>query len=74
METRLLGRATFDRAGGRFTDFALLAVGTRRGQSRAPYIGNDTGSGEIGFAFVPAEDTPADRVAPAFFPAYGWFR
>jgi hypothetical protein len=73
VSTRLLGSATYDRAARRFTAFELLAVGERRGGMRAPYVRNATGPGTIGFAFVLADPTsPVDRVAPAYFAAYGW--
>jgi hypothetical protein len=69
---RLLGRATFDLAEGRFTRFSLLAVGMRRGATQYNGRADDPGPAPQGVAFTLAGDTPADRVAPAAPWAYGW--
>jgi hypothetical protein len=74
VELQWLGRATWGPSKNAFTAWEMVAVGTRRGSLRAPYIRNDTGSGPIGFAFVLASDSPIDRIAPTWFPGYGWGR
>lgn len=73
IQTRVLGKATFDTKLEKFIAFEMVAVGPRKGiVFRAPYIRNETGSGNIGFAFLLGGDSPADRVAPSHFAGYGW--
>jgi len=66
LEMRLLGRATFDRARGRFRTFELVAVGTRWGGTRLNGRRGDAGAAPIGIVFTLAGDGPCERVAPAF--------
>ena len=56
------------------TAFNLVATGQRwnRGRLLSPF--DNAGPGAFGIAFTLAADTPADRVAPAYFGAYGWGR
>ncbi|MFO0876170.1 MAG: hypothetical protein U0840_02265 [Gemmataceae bacterium] len=72
IDLRLLGRATFDPRTNRFTSFELFATGTRTGRQPQSYIRDEAGRGEIGFAFILAGDSKADKVAPSYFGAYGW--
>jgi hypothetical protein len=66
LEMRLLGKATFDLAKGRFLTFELVAVGSRWGSTRLNGRRGDTDPAPIGILFTLAEDTPCERVAPAF--------
>ena len=72
MQTRLAGRATFDRKTGRFTSFELAAVGTRWGQTRYNFRQDDLDEAPIAFAIVLDEDDEGRRVAPAEMGSYGW--
>jgi hypothetical protein len=66
LEMRLLGKATFDLARGRFRTFELVAVGSRWGGTRLNGRRWDTDAAPIGILFTLAEDSPCERVAPAF--------
>ena len=72
METKLLGKATFDLAGGRFVAFEMVAVASRWGATRYNAREDDPGPAPMGVLFVLAGDSPAERVAPAFLHSYGW--
>jgi hypothetical protein len=63
---RLLGKATFDLARGRFRAFELVAVGSRWGGTRFNGRRGDTDAAPIGILFTLAADSPCERVAPAF--------
>lgn len=68
---RILGRATWDAARGRFTSFELVAVG-RRTSARRDSGGAERTDGGMGVAFRMADpEHPSDRVAPTFYAAYG---
>ena len=67
LEMRLLGKATFDLAKGRFLTFELVAVGTRWGATELNVRWGDTGAAPIGILFTLAADSPCERVAPAFY-------
>jgi hypothetical protein len=69
LQARLLGKASFDRAQGRFLRFELLAVGTRWGGRST-----DMKPSPIGFFFTIAGTGPAERLPPAQFWKYGWNR
>jgi hypothetical protein len=73
-EAKLLGRAVYDPASGRFTLFELVAVGSRWGALRHSerILFDDLDPAPLGFACVLAGDTPAERLAPLFLDAYGW--
>jgi hypothetical protein len=66
LEMRLLGKATFDRAKGRFLTFELVAVGSRWGGTRYNGRRGDADAAPIGILFTLAGDGPCERVAPAF--------
>jgi hypothetical protein len=66
LDMRLLGKATYDRARGRFRTFELVAVGTRWGGTRLNGRRGDEGAAPIGILFTLAGDGPCERVAPAF--------
>lgn len=68
MEVRILGRATWDQ--GRFTSFEVVVVGERWGRSNARR--EDSGRRGVGYVYQLAGDRTVDRVAPAYFGAYGW--
>ena len=66
LDMRLLGKAMFDRATGRFRTFELVAVGSRWGSTQLNGRRGDTDAAPIGILFTLAEDSPCERVAPAF--------
>jgi hypothetical protein len=66
LDMRLLGKATFDLAKGRFLTFELVAVGSRWGRTQLNGRRGDTDAAPIGILFTLAADTPCERVAPAF--------
>jgi hypothetical protein len=66
LDMRLLGKATFDVAKGRFLTFELVAVGSRWGGTRYNVRWRDTDAAPIGILFTLAEDSACERVAPAF--------
>ena len=68
MRTRLLGRATFDAAAGRFTAFQLVAIGTRTGSTSNSGRGKNPKPTAIGFVFTLAR--PGVRVPPTFIYFY----
>lgn len=71
--TQMRGSARFDFKTGRFTEFELVAVGVRWGQTDFNFRENDHGPAGIAFVFRLAErDDPQARVAPAFLWEYGW--
>jgi hypothetical protein len=65
---KLLGKATFDPAKGRFTAFDLAAVGTRWGGTQYNRRENDLGPGPMGVVITLSDEK--DRVAPACFWSY----
>ena len=71
-ETGILGRAVYDCEKQRFTSFEMLALGTRWGGSQYNQRQDDLDPAPIGTLFLLAGDSPAERVAPAFFRQYGW--
>jgi hypothetical protein len=66
LDMRLLGKATFDLAKGRFLTFELVAVGSRWGRTQLNGRRGDTDPAPIGVLFTLATDSPCERVAPAF--------
>lgn len=68
----LEGTAVFDPEKGRFTDFDLVAVGTRAGGTQFNARGDDLGEAPIGFSITLAK--PQDRIAPTWIQDYGWAR
>jgi hypothetical protein len=66
LDMRLLGKATFDLAKGRFLTFELVAVGSRWGHTQLNGRRGDTDAAPIGILFTLAKDSPCERVAPAF--------
>jgi hypothetical protein len=73
LDMQLLGKATFDLAKGRFLTFDLVAIGSRWGGTRYNGRRRDTDPAPMGILFNLADDTPCERVAPAFsdHPMYG---
>lgn len=69
VEAALLGRARYDLAAGRFTEFTLAGVGRRWGSGWLNGRDADD-AGPIGWLFTLSPDTPAERVAPAFVDLY----
>lgn len=67
LEMRLLGKATFDLLRGRFRTFELVAVGSRWGATQLNGRRGDTDAAPIGILFTLAEDSPCERLAPAFY-------
>jgi hypothetical protein len=70
----LRGRATWDRAAGRFVAFEMVAVGSRWGATQYNGRHDDLGPAPLGVAFTLAGDDPSDRVPPASMWEYGWGR
>jgi hypothetical protein len=66
LDMQLLGKATFDLAKGRFLTFDMVAIGSRWGGTRYNGRRRDADPAPIGILFGLAEDTPCERVAPAF--------
>jgi hypothetical protein len=66
LDMRLLGKATYDRAEGRFRAFELVALGSRWGGTRLNGRRRDPDPAPIGILFTLAGDGPCERVAPAF--------
>src|SRR5262245_11020180 len=71
IETRLLGKATYDRSRERFTRFELVALGTRW-HDKGDFPLFDPGPAPTGFLFTLAGDGPTERLAPSGFYKYGW--
>jgi hypothetical protein len=63
---RLLGKAMFDLAKGRYRTFELVAVGSRWGGTQLNGRRGDTDAAPIGILFTLAADGRCERVAPAF--------
>ena len=66
-----MGSATFDLRKERFTEFEIVAIGSRWGYTR--FNGRRRGQSEkspVGFVFQLAESN-APRIAPAFIYQYG---
>jgi len=63
---RLLGKATFDLAKGRFLTFEPMALASRWGGTQLNGRRGDTDAAPIGMLFTRAADSPCERVAPAF--------
>ncbi len=70
MATQLLGYASYDLGLEAFTAFEMIAVGRRRGYTQNNDRIRGPQEGTIGFVFTLAEDTPAERVPPAFIDIY----
>jgi hypothetical protein len=66
LDMRLLGNATYDLTKERFLTFELVALGSRWGGTRLNGRWRDTDAAPIGILFTLAEDSPCQRVAPAF--------
>lgn len=71
-ETKILGHAVYELGARKFTAFEMLALGTRWGGSQYNQRRDDLNPAPIGTLFALAGDTAVERVAPAFFRAYGW--
>ena len=69
VKTELKGTASFDLMDSRFTEFELVAVGTRWGYTRFNGRRRDPDESRIGFVFRLA-DPAAPRIAPAFVHQY----
>jgi hypothetical protein len=72
VKTSMLGFATLDRASGRFTEFRLIAAGTRFGGAFVGREPDDWSEHPIGFSFELGGFEPAERVAPEFPERYLW--
>jgi hypothetical protein len=72
MDLKLFGTAEFDTAKGEFVAFDVVALGTRFGATQYNGRHDDLEPAPIGFHLGLAGDTPAERVAPAFYWEYGW--
>lgn len=72
MELQLLGHARYDRRQEKFVSFEVVAVGTRWGGTQYNGRASDLNPSAYGALLTLAGDTPAERVAPEHFYAYGW--
>jgi len=73
IDAKMLGFASYDVSLARFIKFEAVAMGTRWGGTRFNGRYDDPGPSPLGWAFVLAGNTPADRIAPAhLWDAYGW--
>lgn len=66
LDMRLLANATFDLKKERFRTFEMVAVGPRWGGTQLNGRWRDADAAPIGLVFTLAEDTPCQRIAPAF--------
>lgn len=66
LDMRLLANATFDRKKERFLTFEMVAVGPRWGGTQLNGRWRDADRAPIGIVFTLAEDSPCQRIAPAF--------
>ena len=73
-EATLLGKARFDLAAGRFTEFELVASGDRWGATQYNGRTDDPGPAPMGFVLTLDIADPPLPVAPAQIGAYGWRR
>lgn len=69
VKAQLLGNATFDLAKERFSEFDLVAIGSRWGYTRFNGRRRDPNIGRVGFVFRLAEPNQP-RIAPAFIHQY----
>lgn len=74
MSLELKGNARFDVAAGKFTQFDMLALGTRFGGTQYNGRHGDLDPVPIGFALGLAGAKASERVAPSYFYAYRWPR
>lgn len=65
LDMRLLGKASYDLNKSRFVTFELVALGTRWGGTQLNGRWGDN-EAPIGILFALADDSPCQRVAPAF--------
>ena len=71
VETRLFGKATYEKSKERFTALELVAIGTRwHSKGNFPLL--DPGPTPIGFFFTLAGDAANEKLAPSRFGKYGW--
>jgi hypothetical protein len=68
---KLMGKATWDTAKEEFTEFELVAVGVRHGLGNCN-LRRDPAPAPMGIVFTLANDTPAERLPPAFVSRYEW--
>lgn len=71
MNLKLYGTGRFDVAKERFETLELVALGTRYGATQYNGRHDDLGPAPIGYFATKAGNTAAERVAPAFYWAYG---
>ncbi|MBC8066649.1 MAG: hypothetical protein H7Y17_17600 [Chlorobia bacterium] len=74
MNLKLYGRAQFNIADSKFTQFEAVALGDRFGGTQYNGRHDDLESAPIGYALVLAGAKASERVAPSFFYAYRWPR
>lgn len=72
VEVKIFGTATYDTTRERFTSFEMLALGIRFGATQYNGRQDDPGPSPVGYYLTLGGKSPAERVAPSFFWAYGW--
>ena len=70
VQTKLLGKATFNAKESKFDKFEFVALGRREGYTRFNFRNRDGMSNMLGFVFRLAPDN-SPKVAPAFIYDYG---
>lgn len=68
---KLMGKATWNTEKQAFTKFELVAVGLRHGLGNCN-LRRDPTPAPMGIVFTLADDTPAERLPPAFVSRYEW--
>ena len=70
IETNMIGNAVYNIDENNFTEFEMVALGEWHGktQNNGRHLGPDTGKN--GMVYNLAEDTPVNRIAPAFVDMY----
>lgn len=69
---RFHGEATVDRTTGRFVHFQVVGLGSRWGATLTNGRRGQPEPSPLGVLLTLGTDRPIDRIAPAFFQAYGW--
>lgn len=70
-EPKLLGRAKYNLKDQKFVSFELVAVGMRWGLGNCNQR-HDPAPALMGIVFTLADNSPAERLPPAFISRYGW--
>jgi hypothetical protein len=72
MDLKIFGTGKYDIETGRFTQLEMVALGTRSGGTQYNGRYDDLDPTPVGYLLTLTDGSPAQRVAPSFFHAYGW--